>query len=193
MRKCMIFLCLVVLTGVKLAPVSGAVVKINWASYNPTAEWSFDYDLQELTVVQTVYDISNPGGADLQGSADADSTLSIVWTITNETGITWTGYRLLHIQGIMGGGVFVKGSASSTKLQTITEPVPRWEIVFSGSPPVLDGESFTIQFDFAVPPGFLNGIIVQPIPEPSTIVLLGLGAAAFLRPRRSSSRATTNR
>ncbi len=192
MRKNVILGCLVVLIGILDNVVDAAVVKINWASWNPTTEWSFDYDLQKLTIVETIYDISNPGHADLEGEADSKSTFTIVRTITNETGITWTDYRLLHIQGIIGGGVFVGGSASSTKLQTITEPSRGWEIEFSGWPPVLDGESFTIQFDFAVPPGFLNHIIGQPVPEPATIVLLGLGAVAFLRPRRSASRATNN-
>ncbi|UCG50341.1 MAG: PEP-CTERM sorting domain-containing protein [Phycisphaerales bacterium] len=42
-----------------------------------------------------------------------------------------------------------------------------------------------MQFDSAVPTGLLNGIWGRPVPEPSTIVLSGLGAVTVFGARRA--------
>lgn len=125
------------------------------------------------------------GHVDIWGLVDTDSTFSVVRTITNNTGITWTGYKFNWSPTILPGYAdIIHETLESTKLQTITYP-GRWTIEFSGSPPVLNGESFTIHFDVrALPPEF-NIVSHQIfIPEPATILLLGLGSLVLLGKRK---------
>jgi len=173
------------------------VVSINVYPEDPPWEaihgWFFDYNLQVLTTYDAIFGEANGRyvGWDsliMSGLVDSDSTFAIIRNITNNTGVTWTGYELYNMPGRGGGGWFVSGSAQSTHLQTITYPDGHAYIEFSEPPPVLDGESFTIEFDFYVPyipeGGFLNRLGSVAIPEPATISLVTLGALALLRRRK---------
>ncbi len=162
--------------------------------------WDFDYNLQQLTITETVLTLE-PDLPILErkyikviGFVDSESVFSVTRTFYNDTGVTWTGFSLERDAPLPGGGYFVTGSASSTKLQTITDshpamPISHW-IEFSGTPVVPDGESITIQFDFWAPPHSHDGIFVNywyygVIPEPMAISLLALGSLVLLRKRKN--------
>jgi len=183
-----ITVCIIAVVGV---PLQAAIVYFDYdcdlfSEPSPATQTaSFDCDLHILTITETIHEF----GRDfvrIGGRADSPSTFTVIRNITNDTGVTWTGYVLKNIACVGPGGVFVEGSAESTKLQTITYPHGYLHIEFAGSPTVLDGESFTIQFDFHVPTGFCNIFDQQPIPEPATICLFGFGGLVLLRNRRAA-------
>ena len=160
----------------------------------PTFTSTFDYELQVLTILETIHE-QNPalwdaGWVGFDGRVDSDTTFTIVADITNDTGITWTGFELQSTSNIIWGGTFVSGSAASTKLQTINYAYSG--IQFSGPPPVLNGDSLRIQFDFFVEhkwDGFFgNALDLNPIPEPGTAMLFGFGGLALLRKRTFAER-----
>lgn len=169
----------------------GAVVDIrchfhgygNYSTYN----WSFDYDLQQLTITETISEIELPYNAlNLWGALDSGSTFSVIRTITNDTGVSWTGYILESRGTIMPGGSvgYVPETVESTMLQTITYR-ERSIIEFAEPPPVLDGESLTIQFDLYTSGTVeFNAVFKQEfVPEPATFSFLALGTLGLARRR----------
>ncbi|MCK4292649.1 MAG: PEP-CTERM sorting domain-containing protein [Planctomycetes bacterium] len=162
-----------------------------WTYGDSTYTWSFDYDLQHLTITETISQLDFSGYIALWGLVDTDSTFTVIRTITNNTGITWTGYGLYWRPTITPGYAdIVRDSITSTHLQAITFP-DRWTVDFSGSPLVLNGESFTINFDAVTRDTihaqgqFFTTSQQNFIPEPGTISLLGLGGLLLLRKRKA--------
>jgi hypothetical protein len=164
-----------------------------------TYTWDFDYDLQLLTVQETILAFRPDAswGFGIDGRVDSDSTFSVVRTITNETGVTWTAYGMFAPPPPVGSGYvrpnIVYGTIEFTKFETVEHRYPVLE--FSGPPFVLDGESFTMSFDMHAPydaryddPGrFHGGWGILIIPEPATLLLLGLGALVLRRRPKSMS------
>jgi len=176
-----------------LLPVGQAgVIDFYWDvradPFMSTHTCSFDYALQQFTIVDTIYEMDLRPHIHLITWSDSPSTFSVVETIVNNTGLTWTAYELVVGWPLMTGSpaTLVYGSVTSTKLQSIEFFPVGFEL--TGLPVVLDGESFTIEYDLEVsepPYSYGNGFFHRPIPEPTTIVLLGLGGLALLRTRSS--------
>jgi len=149
-------------------------------------EWSVNYGQAELTITETFIELG-PDVAELSGETDSDlTTFSVIKKITNDTGITWTAYTLT-LYDLVSETTFVNGSAGAvgSKFQTVAYP-DSTTIEFSGDDPVLDGHLLQFQFDILVPTAgtFELTLTQNPIPEPATIALLGLGSLALLRRRK---------
>ena len=129
--------------------------------------------------------IANGGSAGVTMTAEAHSTFTINTTTTNESGITWTGY-LLSLDPL-GSATFVEGSAGSTKFDMIVYPDPH-TIEFWEPQVVLPGQVVALQFDVSIPDdGTYTFTLTQsPIPEPASILLLGLGGLMLRRKFRKN-------
>lgn len=184
------------------ASVVSMDIHYTWGGLPPdahtyTLDFDFDYDLQLLTVQETILEL--PRGASwgfgIGGRVDSDSTFSVVRTITNETGVTWTAYRMFAPTPPAGPSdvraTIVYETIEFTKFETVEHRHPLLE--FSGPPFVLDGESFTMSFDMharydASSDGrFRGGHRIRIIPEPATVLLLGLGALVLRKRPKSMS------
>jgi hypothetical protein len=127
--------------------------------------------------------ISSLTVADVTITAEAESTFTITTTATNESDVTWTGYILsLDPQG---DATFVEGTAGSTKFETAEYPDP-WTIEFWAPKAVLPGQVVTLQFEINIPDSvpYTFTLTARPIPEPTTIAILGLGCLFLLRKRK---------
>ena len=196
----------VVLINTCDASVVSMEIGYTWSGWLPgsdahTYTWDFDYDLQLLTVQETILAF-RPDRAwyfSIGGRVDSDSTFSVVRTIKNETGVTWTGYSMIAPPPPCGSGyvraTIVYETIEFTKFETV-EHGPRYQVLeFSGPPFVLDGESFTMSFDMHAPydvryddPGrFSGGRGILIIPEPATVLLLGLGTLVLRKRPESMS------
>ncbi len=116
-------------------------------------------------------------------TAEAESTFTITTTATNESDVAWTGYILsLDPQG---DATFVEGTAGSTKFETVEYP-DLWTIEFWAPKVVLPGQVVTLQFEITIPDSgpYTFTLSQQPVPEPSTIAILGLGSLFLLRKRK---------
>ena len=159
--------CVVVLFS-NLAPARVVSIEYEFPN-NPSRSihgWSFDDESQVLRIYDTLFEFGFDWG-EITGVIDSESTFTVIRTIVNMTDVTWTGATLIGSMGIGGGGLIVDGSPKSTKLETISQEGS--EIVFSGPPPVLHGESFTFELDYFVrylagQPGFQNAFNFDTIP-----------------------------
>jgi hypothetical protein len=152
--------------------------------YGYDHNWNFDLENSELTLTESLTVLPPPDGDQvvMSGETDSDPPFTLIKNITNTTGITWTGYDL----ELIGNATFVNGTASSTKFNTHSFSADLKTLHFYAPQSVLDSQSVTLQVDINVPTtGLFNFTMAQhPIPEPVTIMLLGLGALGVLLKRR---------
>lgn len=151
--------------------------------YGYDHDWEYDFVNSQLTITERLYEKPSPEGDQVRmsGATDEDPTFTLIKTITNTTGITWTGYDLV----LIGDATFVDGTAGSTKFGTNSFSDDFKILHFYAPLSVLNGEMVTLQVDINIPTvGLFDFTMAQhPLPEPASIMLIGLGAL-LLRKRK---------
>lgn len=135
-------------------------------------------------VMQGISTLASPSVITMNAQANSSFTLNL--TVVNESAITWTGYELTLDP--FGYVTFVAGTAGSTKFGTIEfdEQQDPCTLKFWAPVNVLPTQTVGLQFDIYIPGGSPHTfeLTQQPIPEPATVALLGLGAAVLLTRRK---------
>lgn len=173
MRKCMVALALAGTVVAFSTVAQGALVDF---SADATSSWS-DSGAVVSQNISTILPLQ------LTMSAQANSKFTITTTTTNESSIIWERYILtLEPQG---DATFVQKDAGSTKFKTV-DYVSAYRLEFLAPDEVLPGQVVTLQFDISIPDGvpFTFTLTQNPIPEPATAALLGLGALLLLARRK---------
>jgi len=173
MRRCRIVLAL---AGIVLGFSTVAQASLVSFTADATSSWS-----ESGAVVSQ--NISTISPLQLTVSAQANSKFTITTTTTNETGFIWDRYILtLDPQG---SATFIQKDAGSTKFKTVDYVSP-YRIEFLAPEVVLIGQVVTLQFDITIPDGatFTFTLTQNPIPEPATAALLGLGGLLLLARRK---------
>lgn len=181
--------------------ITGVVCLDNFREPLPAEAWSFDYDLQAVTLTVSIYDagrdLSGPAPPHffwVEGTQDAPSILTVIENFVNETGVSLVGYNLSL--GAWTDSEIIVGTVQATGSPEVRQE-HTYHIDLAWSEPIPHGASFTVQFDVLNYPysgGYFGFALDQAVvPEPLTLTLLGLGGLALVRTRRSIRSQRTKR
>ncbi len=125
-----------------------------------------------------------PDEVEMSGMTSSDPNFTLIKTVENVTGVTWTAYQL--VLDPVGVATFVPGTEGSTRFTDISFSADLKTITFAEPLAVPDGDTVTLQVDINIPTtgSFGFNVCQHPIPEPATVALLGLGALVLIRTRK---------
>lgn len=169
----------ILFTSIAVVLLSGAVqAELVSFSSNVTYSWSPG----GAVVMQGISTLAPPSVITI--NAQANSSFTIIVTAVNNTSFEWTGYRL--DLDPLGNATFVNGAAGSTVFDNTNIDYAPYTLKFWEPNPVPIGSAVGLQFDIDIPGGSPHTfeLTQQPIPEPATVALLGLGAAVLLTRRK---------
>ena len=117
----------------------------------------------------------------VSGQTDADPIMSIIKDVENDSDFTWTGYSITVPDG---GDITFVGTPTSDRMTLVSQSA--YALEFGAPDAVADGEWVQFSFDVLIPSTgpFTFTLTQEPIPEPATLGLLGLGGAVLILRRR---------
>lgn len=177
------------------SPTKAAITLIACRDYLhenlPPEAWTMDYDLQILTLTIPVHntgfhppDTPPPYFVRAYGTQDSQSVLTVVENITNNTGVPLTGC-IIELSSTAGTyAEFLIGTVQATGSAQVRSEED-FQIELAWPEPVPAGGFFTVQFDVRNVPvsddWIAFGLNHTVVPEPATILGLGLGGLIVLR------------
>jgi hypothetical protein len=145
--------------------------------------WSFDYNPTDyfLSLEETI-EAMGIDQVNMSATNDDDPTFRVTKYVTNETTVAWTSYELT----LNGTGPTFTDTPSSDLFSSAVISNGGLKITYSGGT-VNPGDEVQLNFKVlspAVNDSWTTCLTQNPIPEPATLAILGLGGMALLRKRR---------